>query len=123
MDCVCWYISGCDLIAEGLAANKMLTSLDLSNNKIRDMGAIALAEALHNNKTLKELKLSNNRIGTPNCSVHKCMIFSCAGVHKHAMHMLNAVYMIVMHELLHATTTWLLCWVHCWCQWPGLFAD
>jgi Ran GTPase-activating protein (RanGAP) involved in mRNA processing and transport len=37
--------------------------LDLSDNKISNMGAIALAEALHSNKTLAELNLNHNRIG------------------------------------------------------------
>lgn len=55
--------AGCELIAEGLAVNRTLITLDLSKNKISDMGALALAEALHTNTTLKELQLNGNSIG------------------------------------------------------------
>lgn len=51
------------MIAEALAVNSCLLTLDLSNNKLGNVGAIALAEALHSNKLLAELQLNNNRIG------------------------------------------------------------
>jgi len=53
-----------ELIAEGLAHNSSVLSLDLSNNAISSVGAIELAEALHSSKCrVTELLLSNNHIG------------------------------------------------------------
>jgi Ran GTPase-activating protein (RanGAP) involved in mRNA processing and transport len=61
--CAC-AAAGVELLAEGLAANGTLVSLDLSNNAITCDGAIALAEALHSDKCcLAELQLANNKIG------------------------------------------------------------
>jgi Ran GTPase-activating protein (RanGAP) involved in mRNA processing and transport len=56
--------SGLELIAEGLAHNGSVLSLDLSDNRISSVGAIELAEALHSDKCkVAELLLANNRIG------------------------------------------------------------
>lgn len=56
--------AGVELIAEGLAHNGTVLSLDLSSNNITNVGAIDLAEALHSDKCkLLELRLANNRIG------------------------------------------------------------
>jgi hypothetical protein len=60
---VCCHPTGAELLAEGLAANSTLISLDLSNNSISSAGAVALAEALHSDKcVLSELQLANNKI-------------------------------------------------------------
>jgi Ran GTPase-activating protein (RanGAP) involved in mRNA processing and transport len=51
-------------IAVELRVNTTLTSLDLGNNSIGDVGAASLAEALGYNTALKELNLGDNSIGT-----------------------------------------------------------
>lgn len=59
-------VAGVELIAEGLAHNGSLLSLDLSDNKVSSVGAIELAEALHgDNCKVAELLLANNKIGRP----------------------------------------------------------
>jgi hypothetical protein len=56
--------SGVDQIAQGLAANRTLAALDLSDNRIGDAGALSLATALGSGAcVLGELNLSNNCIG------------------------------------------------------------
>lgn len=56
---------GAELIAEGLASNRALATLDLSDNKIGDAGALALAAALGGGGgcALAALNLQNNCIG------------------------------------------------------------
>lgn len=57
-------VTGVEVLAEGLAANGTLLSLDLSGNDITCVGAVAIAEALHSDKcVLAELQLANNKIG------------------------------------------------------------
>jgi Ran GTPase-activating protein (RanGAP) involved in mRNA processing and transport len=53
---------GAVLIAEALASNRTLLSLDLSNNAIDSAGGIALAKALQQNNTLKSINLSDNAV-------------------------------------------------------------
>ena len=43
--------------------NKTLTSLNMSNNKIGDVGAIHIANGLKTNRTLLVLNLASNKIG------------------------------------------------------------
>ena len=50
-------------IADALKVNWVLTDLDLSDNKISDVGAAAIAEALRGNGVLKRLDISDNDIG------------------------------------------------------------
>ena len=55
---------GCLELANVLAENRVsLTRLNLSDNKVTNVGCLALAEALRNNTKLKSLSLFNNRIG------------------------------------------------------------
>lgn len=57
--------AGAELLADGLAANRTLVTLDLSDNRIGDAGALAIAQALARNGSgaLAELNLANNSIG------------------------------------------------------------
>ena len=56
-------VQGAMAIANALATNHTLTSLDLGVNKIGNLGAQALAHALSTNHTLQELHLERNMIG------------------------------------------------------------
>lgn len=49
---------GAIYVSEILIGNKMLISLDLSNNKFSSKGTVALAESLKSNNTLQILNLS-----------------------------------------------------------------
>ena len=49
-------------IAFGLCNNRTICTLDISNNKIGDLGAQEIAEALHENTTLQTLNISYNII-------------------------------------------------------------
>ncbi len=51
------------MLADALASNVSMLSLDLSSNRIGNAGAIALAAALHFNSTLVDLQLGGNHIG------------------------------------------------------------
>jgi Ran GTPase-activating protein (RanGAP) involved in mRNA processing and transport len=53
---------GAMAIADALKVNSCLTSLDLSNNAIKQDGAMAIADALKVNSCLTSLDLSNNAI-------------------------------------------------------------
>ena len=51
----------CEVIAKGLAHNKCLRKLDLSNNRICDVGVVSLFQVLNSNSCcLQELNLSSN---------------------------------------------------------------
>jgi Ran GTPase-activating protein (RanGAP) involved in mRNA processing and transport len=50
-------------LAEALKGNKSLISLNLSGNKIGDVGVLEIARALATNTTLKELNLAKNLVG------------------------------------------------------------
>ena len=50
-------------MAEALAINSTLTTLDLSGNEVWDEGAVRLAEALTTNSTLTTLNLIANKFG------------------------------------------------------------
>ena len=54
--------SGIPFIAFGLCINKTLYTLDISNNKIGDLGAQEIARALYENTTLQTLNISYNNI-------------------------------------------------------------
>ena len=49
-------------IAFGVCNNRTICTLDISNNKISDLGAQEIAKALHENKTLQTLNISYNII-------------------------------------------------------------
>jgi len=55
--------NGLRLLAEGLAVNSSLTSLNLNNNDIGDTGLQALASSLASSGKVRELNLCNNNIG------------------------------------------------------------
>jgi len=55
--------TGVIAIAKALEVNRVLTTLDLVNNQIREQGAAAIAEALRGNGVLTELDLADNDIG------------------------------------------------------------
>eukprot|EP01103_Thecamoeba_quadrilineata_P002834 TRINITY_DN126_c0_g2_i1.p1 TRINITY_DN126_c0_g2~~TRINITY_DN126_c0_g2_i1.p1 ORF type:complete len:899 (+),score=195.85 TRINITY_DN126_c0_g2_i1:722-3418(+) len=48
---------------QGISHNGTLKELDLSNNQLRDVGALSVAEFLRENKSIEELRLENNTIG------------------------------------------------------------
>lgn len=52
--------SGVKLLAEAIETNQSLTCLDLQNNNIRTMGAVALSKMLESNRILASLILSGN---------------------------------------------------------------
>ena len=54
---------GAAALADGLAENRTLTSLILSNQAVGNEGALALAESLRGNTVLVELRLDGNDIG------------------------------------------------------------
>mmetsp|Transcript_9150 Transcript_9150/g.37714 ORF Transcript_9150/g.37714 Transcript_9150/m.37714 type:complete len:332 (+) Transcript_9150:38-1033(+) len=58
---------GCTELARGLALNRSLAHLALSNNQIGPSGAAALAVALMSNDTLTHLDLGGNDIGDEGC--------------------------------------------------------
>lgn len=51
-------------LSEALKSNRTITELDISNNKIGDVGAKALADALKDNTRLNKVYIGNNNIGT-----------------------------------------------------------
>jgi serine/threonine protein kinase len=52
------------MIAEELKTNKTVHSLNLSHNRLSNIGAIAIAELLEVNKTINKVSLSNNNISS-----------------------------------------------------------
>jgi Ran GTPase-activating protein (RanGAP) involved in mRNA processing and transport len=68
--CVCRYLSCCELdaaaavlLARALAAAVNLETLDISQNKCGDNGAVAICHALKGNTRLLKLNLRQNEIG------------------------------------------------------------
>ncbi|CAH1976218.1 unnamed protein product [Acanthoscelides obtectus] len=53
----------CQALMQGLIRNRTLVELDLSNCKIGDQGALCVAKVISTHPTLKNLNLTNNRIG------------------------------------------------------------
>jgi Ran GTPase-activating protein (RanGAP) involved in mRNA processing and transport len=56
-------------LAEALAVNQTLTSIDLSANSLRDAGGQRIAACLLQNKHLQEIFLSLNNIGGKSCFI------------------------------------------------------
>jgi hypothetical protein len=51
------------MLISGLFANRRLTHLDLSHNRIKDKGALRLAKYVYRRQIIKSLDLSDNQIG------------------------------------------------------------
>ena len=54
---------GAQLLAEALATNKMLTSLNMRSNRIGTIGGLGFCEAMRTNKVLKRLCVADNGCG------------------------------------------------------------
>ena len=53
---------GCIAIQGVLKVNQTLTSIDLKNNNVKDLGFVALMDALKTNNTITDLDLRRNNI-------------------------------------------------------------